>query len=316
MSREVWATFAINDHCVPRAFVADVMLYDRLVIPVPPDHPTEDDKALWAKWDVERQAELLEILGDRARRVKWDHQHRQAWSSRFAAARAVAAETQPDAFRMTRMELTTGLPPTVTAVESVSAYRSYDEMKDSLMIKKTEQGMQLQPGAVTAVLGREYLVVDEPKLSDNQALKEAVALSSDNTYRQKRANYWRWQREFLNYETFTDEGALKVAVEEMQDLIVEQNRAIKKGKIRTVARYAFLVGSVTLGLFTGSMIPIAISPLALTLDKAFLSIGQFVTERTLEVKEGGEREATALFSDFQRHFGWNPQPKEQKQARR
>lgn len=56
------------------------------------------------------------------------------------------------------------------------------------------------------------------------------------------------------------------------------------------------------------MIPIAISPLALTLDNAFLSIGQFAAERTLEVKEGGEREAAALFSDFQRHFGWNPKP--------
>lgn len=135
------------------------------------------------------------------------------------------------------MELTTGLPPTVTAVESVSAYRSYDEMKASLKIKETEQGMQLQAGAVTAVLGREYLLIDEPKLSDVQALKEAVALSSDNTYRKKRANYWRWQREFLNYEVFADEGALKAAVEEMQDLIAEQNRAIRKAKILTVARY-------------------------------------------------------------------------------
>lgn len=78
MSREVWGTFAVNDHCVPRAFVADVMLYDRLVIPVPPDDPTKDDKALWAKWDVKRQAELLAVLGDRARPVKWDQQRRQA----------------------------------------------------------------------------------------------------------------------------------------------------------------------------------------------------------------------------------------------
>jgi hypothetical protein len=95
----------------------------------------------------------------------------------------------------------------------------------------------------------------------------------------------------------------------MQDLIADQNRAIKKGKIRTVARYAFLVGSVTLGLFSGSMIPIVISPLALSLDKAFLSIGQFMAERALGGKDGLEHEAAALFSDFHRHFGWNPKPK-------
>jgi hypothetical protein len=304
MSREVWGTFAVNDHCVPRAFVADVMLYDRLVIPVPPDNPNEDDKKLWAKWDVNRQTELLQVLGDRARLVKWDQRRRQAWKTRFEAAKAAAGETSPDAFRMTRMEMTSGLPPTVTAVESVSSYQSYDELRDGLKIRETEQGINLQPGAVTAVLGREFLVIDEPKLTDKEVLKEAVALSSDSTYRRKRAAYWRWQREFLNYEVFTDENALRAAAEEMQELIEEQNRAIKVQKIRTVARYVFLVGSVTLGLFTGSMVPIVISPLALTVDKAFLSIGQFVAERALEVKGGGEREAAALFSDFQRHFGW------------
>jgi hypothetical protein len=309
MSREVWGTFAVNDHCAPRAFVADVMLYDRLVIPVPPDNPTADDKKLWANWDIKRQNDLLEILGDRARRVKWDQRRRQSWKTRFQAAKATAGETSPDAFRMTRMELTTGLPPGVTAVESVSAYRSYDEIKDGLKIKETEQGLQLQPGAVTAVLGREFLVIDEPDLSDTQALKEAVALSSDRTFRRKRADYWRWQREFLNYEVFTDEKTLKAAVEEMQDLIHEQNGAIKKEKIRTVARYAFLVGSVTLGMFSGSMIPIVISPLALTLDKAFLSIGQFVADRALQVPGGRDREAAALFSDFHGHFGWHPEPK-------
>jgi hypothetical protein len=304
MSREVWGTFAVNDHCVPRAFVADVMLYDRLVIPVPPKESSDDDKKLWAKWDVERQKDLLEVLGDRARKVEWNQQRRQAWKTRFQAAQAAAGQTAPGAFRMTRTELTKDLPPTVTAVESVSAYKSYDDIKEGLKIRDTEEGVQLQPGAVTAVLGREFLVMDEPKLTDKQALKEAVALSSDSTYRRKRADYWRWQREFLNYEIFAHESALKVAAEEMQTLIQEQNRAVKVEKIRTVARYAFLVGSVTLGIFTGPMIPIAISPLALTLDKTFLSIGQFAAERVLEVKGGGQREAAALFSDFQRHFGW------------
>ena len=309
MSREVWGTFAVNDHCRPRAFVADVMLYDRLVIPVPPDNPTEQDEALWADWNVERQNRLLKVLGERARIVKWDEARREAWKTRFEAAKAAAGETAPDAFRMTRMELTTGLPPTVTAVESVSAYQSYDQVRDSLKLRETEQGMQLMPGAVTAVLGREFLVVDEPDLSDEEALKEAVALSSDSAYRRKRADYWRWQREFLNYEVFTDENALQTAVEEMRDLIHDQNRAVKREKIRTVARYAFLVGSITLGMYTGSMIPIAISPLALTLDKAFLSVGQFASERILENSGGDERRAAALFSDFARHFGWNPEPK-------
>ena len=74
---------------------------------------------LWASWDVERQNELLEVLGDRARKVKWDQQRRQAWKTRFEAAKVAAGQTAPDAFRMTRTELTLDLPPTVTAVEFV-----------------------------------------------------------------------------------------------------------------------------------------------------------------------------------------------------
>lgn len=36
MPTERWATFAVNEHTRERAFVADVLLYDKLVIPVPP----------------------------------------------------------------------------------------------------------------------------------------------------------------------------------------------------------------------------------------------------------------------------------------
>ena len=35
MAFETWGTFAVDDHLGKRAFVADVLLYDRLVIPVP-----------------------------------------------------------------------------------------------------------------------------------------------------------------------------------------------------------------------------------------------------------------------------------------
>jgi hypothetical protein len=49
--KEVWATYSVRDHLAPKAFVADVMLYDRLVIPV----PAENDESHWAEWDVARQ---------------------------------------------------------------------------------------------------------------------------------------------------------------------------------------------------------------------------------------------------------------------
>jgi hypothetical protein len=33
---ELWATFSVKDHCQPGAFIAEALLYDRLVLPVVP----------------------------------------------------------------------------------------------------------------------------------------------------------------------------------------------------------------------------------------------------------------------------------------
>src|SRR4051794_5790277 len=61
--RELWGTFSVRDHCEERPFVADVMLYDRLIVPVPSDstewerwqHPDQD-------WDPARQKRLLDVF--------------------------------------------------------------------------------------------------------------------------------------------------------------------------------------------------------------------------------------------------------------
>jgi hypothetical protein len=38
MARQIWGCYAVADHKKPKAFVADVLLYERLVVPVPPRH--------------------------------------------------------------------------------------------------------------------------------------------------------------------------------------------------------------------------------------------------------------------------------------
>jgi hypothetical protein len=32
---EVWASFSVFDHLKPRAFLSEVVMYDRLIVPVP-----------------------------------------------------------------------------------------------------------------------------------------------------------------------------------------------------------------------------------------------------------------------------------------
>ena len=68
ITKELWATYSVKDHLEPRALAADIMLFDRLVFPVPekphlpnsaPAHmpgPVEwrADATEWARWGATR----------------------------------------------------------------------------------------------------------------------------------------------------------------------------------------------------------------------------------------------------------------------
>jgi hypothetical protein len=80
--QELWATYSVEDHKKPRTLAADILLFDRLVFPVPesahfpensgpPDSPgpvqwTPDPKerARWKSkgWDPDSQDKLLSLL--------------------------------------------------------------------------------------------------------------------------------------------------------------------------------------------------------------------------------------------------------------
>ena len=56
---ELWGTYAVSDHLRRRAFIADVLLFDRLVIPIPPPNDTKELRR-WHEmgWRPERQRRL------------------------------------------------------------------------------------------------------------------------------------------------------------------------------------------------------------------------------------------------------------------
>ncbi|MGA8155726.1 MAG: hypothetical protein WB822_05825 [Rhodoplanes sp.] len=90
MSRELWATYSVRDHLEPRGLAADVMLFDRLVFPVPetslfdmsrPEVPAvvewrrnPEEWKRWQKegWEPESQEHLLDMLRPVIRKIPWD----------------------------------------------------------------------------------------------------------------------------------------------------------------------------------------------------------------------------------------------------
>ena len=97
MALQLWGTYSVADHCTAFPFVADMLLYDRLIVPVPP----EGDGAEWQRWvekqwKPDRQRTLLAELGDYVRRVPWTADLRRRWGMMGRPANA-AVGPEPEA---------------------------------------------------------------------------------------------------------------------------------------------------------------------------------------------------------------------------
>ena len=68
-----WATYSVRDHNHSDAFVADVLLYDRLVVPVPPEYePDEYERWVQNQWAPGRLLNMLARIPDLVEKVSWD----------------------------------------------------------------------------------------------------------------------------------------------------------------------------------------------------------------------------------------------------
>jgi hypothetical protein len=88
MDWELCGIFSVGDHLRRRALVAAVLLYDRLVIPTPPDLD-HDEEIRWQHmgWNPRPQRRLLNLIGrDRVITVPWTQVHRRNWEQRYRNA--------------------------------------------------------------------------------------------------------------------------------------------------------------------------------------------------------------------------------------
>ena len=196
--------------------------------------------------DPARQDRILKILGDRARPVIWDKDLKAKWQTRWDAAKAVGQQTDREAFRMTPTLLIDKIPKRITGVVAVAAFESPRELRERMDLKEISAGSVVTgpagadaQGRLAAVIGREFLVPDDPGWKDDDLLQAAVDLSGDNRFKRKRAAYWRWQREFLQESMVLDQSAIDDAVDEMRGLVEDEESRGKKSQdqIGSVLRF-------------------------------------------------------------------------------
>jgi hypothetical protein len=324
MAYELWATYSVKDHLEPRRLAADLMLFDRLVFPVPeqghfpPDSSSPidigrvewlRDEAEWARWEREAwqpaaQQQLLEWLGPAVRKVSWSGAGLVRERYRAEAARLASMNLPDYAFAATRTAMTRDLPAYVEGVAAIGpSYRSFAEFEKECATGPLEQARDLPGGVLTAVLGAEFLTPDpEDDRTTELLLREtAEFVAGDAKFRSSRAAFHDWQRKFLNPEGRTDFASIKRAIEDMRDLVAATNAAAGKLKIRKTTRNVFRLAPIGLGLASA----LAGGGLLFAIGGACISMGSFaIDEKLFKSAEQGQPPPAAFVRDARRHFGW------------
>ena len=200
-----------------------VLLYDKLLIPVPPtvadgldDRQARREWERWtaSKWNPERQQEIVGILGDRAQPIPWTADLHAEWKStmrsEFAAVR--------NGYFMTGGVLQKFAPAMAKTVVAVSQYHSLAELEKA-GIRQCRPAEKLPASTLLAVVGHEFLLPDDPEKDDFDILREAVEVSTDPNYRLRRRALFDWQQEFLTSDAMTDAASVKAALAHLQGLV-------------------------------------------------------------------------------------------------
>jgi hypothetical protein len=253
--RELWGTFSVRDHCEQRPFVADVMLYDRLIVPFPAD------RAEWERWehpdqawDPGRQKRVLDTFrrnkdgADLLLPIPWDEDRRRQFTTTFMAATAGGMEV--DGYKWTAGQLLEDEQVKRTrdagAIKPriVAAYVSRESFEDEAGVEEVEteptvDGQAAQQQLAIAV-GRTFLVPEieaEPSVErDLELLERAIRLATKESFRQKRSVFNDWVERAVRERLTSRE-----AVAKMDILLKEYEGEVKREGMGTRVEQAFLV---------------------------------------------------------------------------
>lgn len=299
MTRERWGTFSVKDHKMPRAFVADVLLYDRLIIPTPPDQ-AERDRWFGLGWSPDLLDKKLELLGDRSIHVPWFQFREEKLIKRYKLTNEVLFDTNNitnaiannvDLLYVTRAVLANErlpqLPPGVSKIWPMAAYPAFynyeEDQKQRAIENKSEE--------LVMRLSQRFLVPDDDSQNDDELLQEAIELSSRDDFREKRQALYQWQDDIIEQQI-----PAEVAVAEMEDLLTQYNDVIKKSRRKLTYKYAFLAIEVAVGLAGAKFA----DPFAIT--AALAGITKFaVLDSKLDIDKG-DCKAASMMHDFENKF--------------
>ncbi len=279
--RELWGTFAVNDHCRANAFAREVLLFDRLVLPVPAN---EGERARWAQpnpanpdenWNLERQELLLKLLGTQREKgssgaqlvwtAPWDEDR---WNLERSRSEKADLISRYDAFYTTRMILAMDedLPG---VIEAVAAFPSRGACRKELSPRDKPVDATATAAEALVILATPLLVPAGAEGKDFGPLRAAIDLAKDPLFVQQRHAYYDWMRSFVAplrvqgqplADVVLDPGSLQLAKQRLGELNAAQRtilgeQEIKKWWQRT--EWAAMVISVGVAVGLAAVTPFA-----------------------------------------------------------
>lgn len=295
MRTERWGTFSVNDHLRQNAFVADVLLYDKLAIPYPPD---EDEKERWndSKWKPDELLKKMEILenGNLLIPIPWNNIVKEAYASRYAMVDDIGEGVKTkleDPYFASRATIAEGFLPAaskgVIKVWPMIAYPAMNKYVEDQQHKTKEEKQQ----ELCIMLSHQFLVPEDQSKSGDELLKQAVKLASRDDFKLKREELYNWQKEIIENNISDDK-----ALEDMEQKLIAYNEVIKKSKLKLALRYGFLAIEVGLGM-AGAKLGAPIETCA-----ALAAITRFtVFDSKLELN-ADDCKAASMIHDFKKEF--------------
>jgi hypothetical protein len=294
--RERWGSFSVIDHTDPAAFVPEVLLYDRLVIPVP---YSNDDRQRWTKngWEPDVLDKRLETMGDLAVKSVWDEVQQEAFHQRMEQirfeAKTMAQEVREALpYQLTRMILAGQKPSDLlegaSDVAVVAAYQSEKDFEAAFILQEESDDK-----ALLGLLLGQKIAVPSADDSPDEALEGAVSLARDAEFKKKRRSLYKWQERVLK-----DEIDPRNAIKEMDELTDDYNKCVKKAVKKVYYTYAFTVAGIALAGLAGTLA----TPLGSA--AAFLAVMKFATLDRKPVINAGESEPAAVFHSASRIGKW------------
>ena len=303
--RERWGTCSVKDHVSDAPLVSEVLLYDRLVVPIPaPDHrAAEEQRWMDAGWRPDLLDACLSILGIKtnekdglALAVPWDGPKQERFTTRMSVSAALDTQRKHpdqgyynDPFMMTRQLLGTdfkpALPPGVTKAWAVASYPAIPAFNEELSAADPNKQVRL------ATVIRHRFLTPQDRDPKHELLKKAVELSTTPGFHEKRAALYRWQEDVIENDIAEDE-----AVVEMEKRLIKYNAAIEAAFSSVYQRFAFTVLPIGLAL-AGALLGGALPGLLLASTGGLVGMARFWRFDRKPVIDAGDCAAAAMIHD-------------------